>query len=166
ATSEAWSEGCRGRIRESVAVGLGKELAEPAIDCGVFLLQKDVFECHRLAASRGDSSLAGAVSELAARHGLVALPISEQTWWHDVDTPEDLLAARSKLRRSLPRDGDGPVSRYLNRPISTRLSLVIASMRPSPDLLSILALLAGLAGAWLVGTGQGIAGGVVLQRFA
>jgi phosphatidylglycerophosphate synthase len=54
------------------------------------------------------------------------------------------------LRRSLGKDTDGPVSRFVNRPLSTRLSMALAPLRPAPDLVSLVALVLGLAGALLV----------------
>ena len=44
------------------------------------------------------------------------------------------------LRRSLTKEADGPVSRLLNRPLSTRLSMMLAPLPPAPDLVSLVAL--------------------------
>src|SRR5436309_9704606 len=71
--------------------------------------------------------------------------------------------ARSQLRRSLIKDADGPVSRYLNRPVSTRISMALAPLRISPDLISVVAAGLALVGAWLLATGQGILGGIAVQ---
>jgi CDP-L-myo-inositol myo-inositolphosphotransferase len=159
----AWDEGCRVRIRGPVAVALGKDIVEPAIDCGAFLLNADVFEAQREAATAEDYTLAGAVSRLAAGRGLRAVPIGTRTWWQDIDTASDLRLARSRLRRSLISDGDGPVSRYLNRPVSTRISMAVAPLRISPDFISVVAAGLALVGAWLLATGQGTLGGIVVQ---
>jgi hypothetical protein len=67
------------------------------------------------------------------------------------------------LRRSLGKDADGPVSRWLNRPLSTRLSMVLAPLRPAPDLVSLVAFTLGLAGAGLLAAGQGLAGGLLVH---
>jgi 1L-myo-inositol 1-phosphate cytidylyltransferase / CDP-L-myo-inositol myo-inositolphosphotransferase len=80
-----------------------------------------------------------------------------------VDTPQDARAARVALRRSLGKDTDGPVSRLLNRPLSTRLSMVLAPLRPAPDLVSLVAFTLGLAGAVLLAAGQGLAGGLLVH---
>jgi phosphatidylglycerophosphate synthase len=58
---------------------------------------------------------------------------------------------------------DGPVARYLNRPVSTRISMAIARFRPHPDVLSVLAFLLGLGGAALLWTGTGPAAAVAVQ---
>jgi 1L-myo-inositol 1-phosphate cytidylyltransferase / CDP-L-myo-inositol myo-inositolphosphotransferase len=69
--------------------------------------------------------------------------------------------------RSLGKDADGPVSRWLNRPLSTRLSMILAPLRPAPDLVSLIAFMFGLAGAALLATGQGpgqgLAGGLLVH---
>ncbi|HWO69621.1 MAG TPA: NTP transferase domain-containing protein [Actinomycetota bacterium] len=152
----AWAEGTRVRLGREGAVAFSKELGDHAIDCGAFLLPRAVFDAQRRAALRGDHTLAGAVTELAREQPLAAIPLPPGAWWQDVDTPEDLRRARERLRRSLSKPGDGPVSRYLNRPISTRLSMAIAPLRPNPDLVSVLAFLLGLAGAWALATGRGV----------
>jgi hypothetical protein len=106
-------------------VAFGKHLEEPAIDCGAFLLPLEVFGRQRQAAAEGDHSLAGAVTRLAQTRPLRVVELPAGCWWQDVDTPEDVQAARVALRRSLGKDADGPVSRLLNRPLSTRLSMVL-----------------------------------------
>jgi phosphatidylglycerophosphate synthase len=67
------------------------------------------------------------------------------------------------LRRSLSKDADGPVSRLLNRPLSTRLSMLLAPLRPAPDLVSLAAFALGLAGAALLTAGQGLAGALLVH---
>jgi 1L-myo-inositol 1-phosphate cytidylyltransferase / CDP-L-myo-inositol myo-inositolphosphotransferase len=162
-SSEAWDEGTRVRIRDGRARAFGKGIDEPAIDCGAFLLTPTVFEAHRQAMAGGDASLAGAISALAARQPLTVVPLPEGCWWYDVDTPQDLQAARVQLRRSLVTRADGPVSRYLNRPVSTRMSMILAPLRPSPDLVSVLVAALGLLAAWLLAAGEGLAGGLLAQ---
>jgi choline kinase/phosphatidylglycerophosphate synthase len=159
----AWAEGTRVRVVDQAVVAFGKHLEEPAIDCGAFLLPPEVFDRQRQAASEGDHSLAGAVTRLAQTRPLRAVALPAGCWWQDVDTPQDARAARVALRRSLGKDADGPVSRWLNRPLSTRLSMVLALLRPAPDLVSLVAFTLGLAGAVLLAAGQGLAGGLLVH---
>src|SRR2546430_1006166 len=70
-----WAEGARVRLHDEQVVAFSKELADPAIDCGAFLLSPAVFAAQREAAGRGDHSLSGAVSTLAARRPLAAIPL-------------------------------------------------------------------------------------------
>jgi 1L-myo-inositol 1-phosphate cytidylyltransferase / CDP-L-myo-inositol myo-inositolphosphotransferase len=160
---DAWAEGTRVRLEGDLAVAFSKELGDPSIDCGAFLLSPAVFDAQRNASARGDASLAGAVTELVAKTGITAVELPRDVWWQDIDTPEDLRNARRLLRASLTRASDGPVSRHLNRPISTRLSLALAPLRPHPDLVSLVAFVVALAGAGSIATGAGILGGILVQ---
>ncbi len=161
---DAWVEGTRVRLEGERAIAFSKELGDPSIDCGAFLLPPAIFDAQRRAQARGDASLAGAVTELVATAGgITAIELPRGTWWQDIDTPEDLRRARRSLRVSLTKRSDGPVSRYLNRPISTRLSLALAPLRPHPDLVSVISFLLALIGAWLLGSTAGIAGAVLVQ---
>lgn len=155
------AEGTRVRIEDGDAVAFGKQLDEPAVDCGVFVLSPEIFESQRLAALDGDATLAGAVTRFAERRALRALPLPSGTWWHDIDTREDLVEARRLLRSSLPKDQDGPVARFLNRPVSTRFSFWFSPARLSPNLLSWIAFLFGLAAAGSLAAGLGIVGGIL-----
>ena len=157
--SDVWEAGTRVRIVDGRARAFGTHLIEPAVDCGAFVLPRRIFEYHLRASNAGDGSLAGSVTELAVAEPVLAVALPTGTWWHDVDTPEDLRVVRRRLRRSLTKEGDGPVSRHLNRPISTRVSMAIARLRLSPDAVSFVALLLGVAAAVLLGQGRGIVGG-------
>ncbi len=160
---DAWAEGTRVRLHEEQVLALSKELGDPSIDCGAFLLPTAVFDAQRRAQARGDASLAAAVTELALQQPLAAVPLPQGLWWQDVDTPEDLHRAATRLRRSLTKEADGPVSRYLNRPVSTRLSMALAHLPIHPDVVSLAALLLGFLAAWLLASGRGVAGGILVQ---
>jgi CDP-L-myo-inositol myo-inositolphosphotransferase len=160
---EAWHEGTRVHMEGGVAVAFGKELDAPTIDCGAFVLPPRIFDFQREAAARGDSSLAGAITAFATAEPIRARPLAPGTWWHDVDTPEDVRVARARLRRSLVKPTDGPVSRLLNRPVSTRTSMALASLRPSPDLISAVTLLVAAVAAGLLAAGAGVAGGLLVH---
>ncbi len=161
-SAAAWAEGTRVQLDEDRAVAFGKELGDPSIDCGAFLLPTEVFAAQTRAGVAGDATLAGAVTVLAETCPLEAVPVAPHGWWLDVDTPNDLRSARRALRRSLVKREDGPVSRYLNRPLSTRLSMLVAPLRPNPDLLSAIALGVALVAAWLLALGEGVVGGLLV----
>lgn len=151
------------RVTDEGAVAFGKELSEPWIDCGAFLLPPDIFPAQRKAAHSGDWSLSGAITVFASAHPLATVPILPDGWWHDVDTPKDWRDARIGLRRSLGKYGDGPVSRLLNRPLSSRLSMALSGFRLAPGLLSIIGFAVALLAALICGLGWGIPGGVLVQ---
>jgi CDP-L-myo-inositol myo-inositolphosphotransferase len=158
-----WSEGTRVRVEGGKAVAFSKEIDEPTVDCGVFTLTPAIFQAQRRAGDEGDGSLAGALSRFAADHPVAALPLPPGAWWHDIDVPEDVRAAQRSLRRSLAKPSDGPVSRIVNRPISTRVSMAISRLRPDPMAVSVLSFLVSAAAGILLALGKGIAGGVLVQ---
>jgi 1L-myo-inositol 1-phosphate cytidylyltransferase / CDP-L-myo-inositol myo-inositolphosphotransferase len=158
-----WSEGTRVRVEYGDAVAFSKKIDEPTVDCGVFTLTPAIFEAQRRAAATGDASLAGAVSRFAAEHRLAAVPMPAGAWWHDIDVPDDVRLAQRSLRDSLGKASDGPISRTLNRPISTRTSMAISRLRPNPTVVSVVTFLVSVAAGVLLALGNGIAGGVLVQ---
>ena len=160
---DAWAEGMRVRLHDGHAIAFSKETGDPSIDCGAFLLPTDIFDAQRRAQARGDASLGAAVSELAREQPLAAVALPQGQWWQDVDTPQDLRRAAGRLRRSLTKEADGPVSRYINRPLSTRISMALAHLPIHPDVVSLAAFLLGVLAAWLFASGRGIVGGILVQ---
>jgi choline kinase/phosphatidylglycerophosphate synthase len=158
-----WSEGTRVRVVEGNAVAFSKQIDEPTVDCGVFVLTPAIFEAQRRAAGSGDGSLAGALSRFAEEHALAAVAMPVGAWWHDIDVPADVRAAQRSLRRSLGKDSDGPISRTLNRPLSTRVSMALARLRLNPTFVSVVTFLVGAVAGVLLAAGEGVAGGVLVQ---
>src|SRR5256885_9753015 len=89
----------RVHVRGDRAVAFSKDIDDPAIDCGVFVLPQAIFEAQRSAAAEGDHSLAGAVTRLARGAAVRAVPLPAGAWWQDVDTPDDLHKAKVLVRR-------------------------------------------------------------------
>jgi choline kinase/phosphatidylglycerophosphate synthase len=161
---EVWEEATKVRVdRAGRVLELGKAVSTPTVDCGAFLFPTEVFDAARAARARGDASLSSVATELARLGRVTAIPLHPDSWWQDVDTPEDLRRAGRLLRASLPRSSDGPVSRFLNRPVSVPISWLVARLRPDPDLLSALAFLVGLVAAGFLAAGLGVAGGLLAQ---
>ncbi len=162
-TPDAWSEGTRVSIEDGRVSGFGKSLPDPAIDCGAFVLDARVFAAYRLTSAGGDHSLAGAVTRLGVSVPIRAVPLPPDAWWQDIDTPDDLCLARTRLRQSLAKRSDGPVSRWLNRPISTRISMAISPARIPPGALSLFTALVGLWAAWSLSASRAVVGGIFVQ---
>ena len=75
-----WSEGTRVRVEDGRAVEFSKELVEPTVDCGAFVLSPAIFEAQRRAAAGGDASLSGALCRLAELHPIAELPLPAGAW--------------------------------------------------------------------------------------
>jgi len=89
--------------------------------------------------------------------------------WKDVDTPEDLVAARKVywqiLRKELTKPEDGLVSRYLNRPISTRISIMAyrRGFKIKPFTATVISFILGLSASLLLAMRAFILGGLLVQ---
>jgi 1L-myo-inositol 1-phosphate cytidylyltransferase / CDP-L-myo-inositol myo-inositolphosphotransferase len=157
------AEGTRAVLAGGRIIAFGKSRESSLVDCGAFCAPATLFDCQVEAAAEGDYGLAGALTRLAGRVPVQAVPMPEGSYWQDVDTPFDVAHAQAMLRRSLAKPADGPVSRWLNRPFSTRLTMLLAPLRPSPNLVTWLVCGLGLLAAGLLAAGQGIAGGFLAQ---
>jgi CDP-L-myo-inositol myo-inositolphosphotransferase len=162
-SEEDLEEATRVVVEDGYAVDFGKGRSSRWADCGAFVLSPAIFDCQQNAAALGNFELAGALSHLAQTSPISAVPVRAPGWWQDVDTPADLRRARERFRRSLAKPADGPVSRWLNRPLSTRVSMLLAPLRLSPDLLSLAVAVLGLLTAALLAVGQQLAGAILAQ---
>jgi 1L-myo-inositol 1-phosphate cytidylyltransferase / CDP-L-myo-inositol myo-inositolphosphotransferase len=162
-TRAAWAEGTRVSLRDGHAIAFGKSLPDPSIDCGAFVLDGSVFDACREAAREGDHSLAGAVTRMGSEVPIRAVPLPPGSWWQDIDTPDDLRVARILVRRSLGKRTDGPVSRWINRPLSTRITMALSPARIPPAVFSVLAGIVGLWAAWSLSASRAVVGGLFVQ---
>ena len=106
---------------------------------------------------------------LAAAEGKVDYVDVTGKLWKDVDTPEDLVKARKVywqiLRKELTKPEDGLVSRYLNRPISTRISIMAyrRGFKVDPLTVSLVSFILGLSAGLLLAMKAFIIGGFLVQ---
>src|SRR5690625_6962796 len=69
-------------------------------------------------------------------------------YWQDIDTPADRnRAERALLRHASQKNSDGPIARWLNRPVLQLLSRYFIRWRWSPNSISLLAFIIALLGA-------------------
>ena len=135
-------------------VSIHKELgAYDAIDTGIFLCDPSLFSALRLAQHRGEGSLSGGMRQLIQRGLAGSVDIGDK-FWIDVDTPESLGEARKRVLARMPKGSmDGPIARRLNRPISRRVSAVLAHTPVTPNMISVFSFLLAVAGGLAFGVG-------------
>jgi phosphatidylglycerophosphate synthase len=92
-----------------------------------------------------------------------AVHLPAGSWWQDIDTPGDLRLAKASVRHSLSKRSDGPVSRWLNRPISTRITMALSAARIPPSVFSFFTALVGLWAAWSLSASRAVVGGIFVQ---
>ncbi|MDL1957886.1 MAG: NTP transferase domain-containing protein [Deltaproteobacteria bacterium] len=150
-----------GKIRD-----IGKGLADfNGFDTGVFLCSPAIFKALDQSMEKDDTTLSGAVRVLAAEGCAKAIPAS--VFWIDVDDPAAFRKAeKALLDRLRDKSNDGPVSRYLNRPVSVLFSRHLVKLDITPNQISLFSFLCSLLSAGLFALGGYLAlllGGVLAQ---
>jgi CDP-L-myo-inositol myo-inositolphosphotransferase len=135
-------------------VEIGKTLEDwQATDTGLFVCTPGLFEGLERAAARGQHGLSDGVRELARAGRALAVDATGLAWL-DVDTPEALAEAESRmLAAERGKAGDGPVARYLNRPVSRLMTRYLIRWPLTPNRISIAAWLLSCLAAVLFALG-------------
>lgn len=118
-----------------------------AIDTGVFLCTPVIFEALEKSINKGQFSLSAGNQVLAEQGKLDTVDVTG-CFWVDVDNEEALKKAKKILIQQLFKPTDGPISKKVNRRLSTRLSAFLARFNISPNSITLasfgLALLSAL----------------------
>jgi len=147
------AEATRVLVSDDRIARIGKGLERyNAIDAGVFLASPALFDAVAAACAEGRCTLSDGVQRLADAGRARAVDIGDR-YWQDVDTKADVPLAERKLLRSIRKPSDGPISRHLNRPISTALSRLLVRTGVTPGQLTFANLLLGLAAALIAAQG-------------
>ncbi len=146
---------------------IGKGLADfNGFDTGIFLCSPAIFTALEQSKEKdGDTTLSGAVRILAAEGQAKAILIDG--FWIDVDDPAAFQKAeQALLKRLRDKPNDGPVARYLNRPLSVRMSRYLVQRDVTPNQISLFSFLCSLLAAGLFALGGYfflLLGGVLAQ---
>ncbi len=146
---------------------IGKGLADfNGFDTGIFLCSPAIFKALEQSKEKdGDATLSGAVQLLAAAGHAKAIPTDG--FWIDVDDPAAFQKAeQALLKRLRDKPNDGPVARYLNRPLSVWISRYLVQRNVTPNQISLFSFLCSLLAAGLFALGGYFAlflGGVLAQ---
>ena len=140
-------EATKVRVLEGRVEEIGKGLKNwDAVDTGFFVLDDGIFKITE--ALEAEKSGEYSLSEVIKRAG-IKVTFVDGLGWTDVDTPEELNRARKMLVFTAVKGiGDGFVSRYLNRKISTRISYLIVE-RVTPNQMTVFTFAFGMLSALL-----------------
>ena len=160
----------RVRTEDGKIQNIGKGLAKfNGFDTGIFFCTPAIFEALEHSTEKhGETTLSGAVRILATV-GRVRAFHTGCRFWIDVDDPAALRRAeKSLLNRLRGKSNDGPVSRYLNRPLSIRISRRLVKYPITPNQISLFSILCSILGACLFAFGgyPGLLLGGLLAQFA
>jgi CDP-L-myo-inositol myo-inositolphosphotransferase len=141
----------RVKTKNGKILDIGKGLTNfNAFDTGIFLCTPAIFDAlEHSAKQNGDTTLSGAVKILAAEGKARAFEISGR-FWIDVDDPAAFSRAKTIILANLKdKPNDGPVSRYLNRPLSVRISRRLVNHQITPNQISLFSFLCSVLAAGL-----------------
>ena len=143
-----------GRVRD-----IGKNLVDyNAYDTGLFLCSPIIFDAiDESIKKNNDTTLSGGIKILADKGIVKAVDVGKEAFWIDIDDEKAYKTAEILLFKTLSKkDTDGPVSRYLNRKLSLRITKYIVNTNITPNkisffsfLISVLASIAFLLGKYV-----------------
>ena len=156
-------------IKNGHILNIGKTIEDfNCFDTGLFLCTPAIFEAlERACKINNDTTLSAAIRVLAEDKHAKSFPT--QGFWIDIDDEKTYQKAEKALLDSLQsKSNDGPVSRWLNRPISMRLSKFLVNFNITPNQISFFSFVLSMiaAGLFVLGNYWYLALGGVIAQFA
>jgi len=157
------NEAMKIRLKGDKIVAIDKNLSTyDGFDTGAFLGSKRFFPFLEKSLEEDKTTLSAGIKKAKAEGKAKAVDVGG-LFWHDIDNRADLKQARKVVLKNLGKPSDGPISKYINRPISRRTSVFLIKFLPSPNILSILDFLFSLVAASFFFLGMPIIGGILTQ---
>lgn len=135
-------------VEDNRILDIGKNIKKyNAYDTGIFLCSPAIFSAIEESLRSDNSSLSGGIRVLASKGKAKVFDIKDD-YWIDVDDEKTFKKAESKLLDTLKKTSDGPISRYLNRPISTRITRHLLRTDITPNYVSFFSFILATLGAF------------------
>ncbi len=147
---------------------IGKNLTNfNSYDTGLFACSKDVFNTIQTVMKDNEiDSVSKIVEKLAQANKAIAIETSKG-FWADLDDKNAFKRAEKALLMLIRgKSHDGPVARLLNRPISIRLSTLLARTPVTPNQISLFSFMLALSAAFMLSKDSYFwfaAGGLIAQ---
>lgn len=149
-------------------VAIGKDLETyDRVDVGVFACPRTLGREAAAALARGARGVSDIMRELIQAGRMRSVPVDGRVW-QDVDTPQMRAEAERRLLASTRKPTDGPVSRWLNRPVSLAVSRVLARFDVRPNTVTTVVFTLGIIAAALIAqaTPGALVAGAILTQLA
>nr|CBH39385.1 conserved hypothetical protein, CDP-alcohol phosphatidyltransferase family [uncultured archaeon] len=141
-------------VEEGGISDIGKNIKRyNAYDTGIFLCSPAIFSAIEESVHDDDSSLSGGIRVLAGKGKAKIFDIKDE-YWIDVDDEKTFKKAENMLLDTLKKTSDGPISRYLNRPISTGITRYLLRTDFTPNHVSFFSFILAMLGAFLFFLGE------------
>ena len=157
------------QIKDEAIINIGKTIDDfNAFDTGIFLCTPAIFDAlERACEIHKDTTLSAAIRILAKDKK--AKSVQTQGFWIDVDDEKAHQKAEKIMLDSVRGKGnDGPVSKWLNRPISIQFSKYLVDFDITPNQISFVSFLLSVlaAGLFALGNYWLLALGGIIAQFA
>jgi len=131
-------------------IRIGKNLKSfNAIDTGIFFCTPTIFTALESAFRERKHSLSDGIARIINLDKMKAYDIGNK-FWLDIDTEKSLKYAKRALLSQLNKiSEDGFISRFVNRPISKRISVMLSYFPISPNTITIISFVTGLMAAFM-----------------
>ena len=156
-------------IKDGDILNIGKTIDDfNAFDTGIFLCTPAIFDAlERACEIHNDTTLSAAIQVLAEDNK--AKSVQTQGFWIDVDDETAHQKAEKTMLDAMQGKGnDGPVSKWLNRPISIQISKYLVDFDITPNQISFVSFLLSVlaAGLFALGNYWLLALGGIIAQFA
>ena len=154
-------------IENNHILDIGKNIQEfNGFDTGLFLCTPGIFDAlEHSCKTNQESSLSAAIRIMARRKQVTYFQFNGS--WIDIDDEKACKKAEKMILTSVHgKKNDGPVSRWINRPLSIQLSKILVNYPIKPNQISIFSFLLSIIAAGLFawgGWGFLAAGGLIAQ---
>jgi CDP-L-myo-inositol myo-inositolphosphotransferase len=156
------------KVRNDRILDIGKEIKNyNAFDTGIFLCSPAIFCALEKNYKKGNDSLSDAIKVLADKKKARVFDTKNHLWV-DVDDDEAYDKAEKILIKRLKKRTDGPVSRFINRPISVKITKRLLKTNISPNSVSIISFSISLLATFFLffKSYSYLIAGVILAQFA
>jgi len=154
------------KVENDKIVEISKKLKDyNSIDCGIFLCTPSIFEALEESIREGEETLSAGIRVLAKKGKIKYFNIKD-SFWIDVDTDFGFKEAEEILCNRLTKPTDGPIARFLNRPISIRISKLLLKTKIKPNTISFASFIIGILSAFFFCLGNYLSiiiGGLLAQ---
>ena len=156
-------------IKDGYILNIGKTIDDfNGFDTGIFLCTPAIFEAlERACKIHNETTLSAAIRVLAENKQ--AKSVQTRGFWIDVDDEKAHQKAEKTLLDSLRgKSSDGPVSHWLNRPISARISKSLVNFNITSNQISFFSFVLSViaAGLFALGNYWFLALGGIIAQFA
>ena len=147
---EVISEATKVKADHGKILDIGKKIPSyNGLDCGVFLCGPVIFQAIEKSMDQGDSTLSGAIRIMAKQGQAYGMDVGK-AFWYDIDDENSYARAERGILSTLKKPTDGPVAKYINRPISIRITRRIINKAISPNTISLLCFFVSVVGGLLM----------------